>query len=159
MSLIAGALAAVGLAHGLVYAGIHFDRSPPALSYYGLCREVLVAVDWVWSKAHGWPPLSHIDEFGRFYAGAVHVGCPLIGFILFWLVSRYRMGSKIWKPLAIVAVSAPLDTLAYRFLDPAMREPWSEMLLALIVFGLMAGSVGAFPVFRQTTAAPEIRFS
>jgi hypothetical protein len=148
LALIVGALTAVALAHGLVYAAVHFDRALPVWSYYGLCQQVLLAVERVWSRAHGWLPLSHIRDFGRFYASAIHIGCPLIGFILFRLISRSRIGWKVWKPLVIVAVCAPLNTLVYMFLDPAMRAPWSEMFLASIVFALMVGSVGALPAIR-----------
>src|SRR5690242_1085291 len=108
VSMGAGAVVAAVLARGLVYSAVYLDRPFPTGSYYGFCRNVLLLFEWMWSKAHGWPPLSHIEIFGRFYANVIPIVCPLIGFLVFRLVSRRGFDSSLWKPLLIVAACCPL---------------------------------------------------
>jgi hypothetical protein len=143
-STLVGALTAAVLAQGLVYAAIHFDKVLPAWSYYGIFQQVAVAVESIWSRVHGWPPLSHVQDFGWFYAAVIHLSCPLIGFLFFGLLSRSRVS---WKPFLIVALCAPVETLAHRFFDSG--GPWMEASFALTVFALMVASLGGFPAIRR----------
>ena len=62
---------------------------------------MLFGTERLWSYAHGWQPMSHIRDFGGFYAPTIHLICPLIGFALFWIISRHKVGINLWKPMAI----------------------------------------------------------
>ncbi|MBS1857258.1 MAG: hypothetical protein JST11_17955 [Acidobacteria bacterium] len=152
LSIATGALVATVLAHGLVYSALDLNTRWPNDTYYGFCRNVLLAIESMWSRAHGWPPFSHIEIFGGFYANVIHIACPLIGFLAFRLLSRDRIGWTLWKPLLIVSAGCPLNTWFY----PAIWEPWSEMMWAFLIFGLMAWSVGGLPAIpRKRVAASE----
>ena len=82
--------------------------------------------------------MSHIRDFGGFYAQTVHLICPLIGFALFWILSRYKVGTKVWMPLTIALlldVSPVLSTLTF--------GPFSEAARTVLIVLLMVWSVGA----------------
>jgi hypothetical protein len=92
--------------------------------------------------------LSHVDEFGRFYAYLVFLICPLIGFGIFWLGSEQRIGSQLWKPMAIAVVFAtPLqELLRQSFRTVGLSEPMAEAGRATVVLLLMIWSVGAIRI-------------
>jgi hypothetical protein len=94
------------LTYGMVNSGIHLESSRlmPFSTYDGFFARVLVATWSVWGRVRGLEPMSHVDEFGRFYACFVFLACPLIGFALFRLGSQQKIGSQLWKPLAIAIV-------------------------------------------------------
>src|SRR5580700_277255 len=101
------AVAAV-FTHGMVFSGMNLDEPLPISTYQGFFRHMLLAIERLWSYAHGWQPMSHIDDFGHFYANTVHLICPLIGFALFWIVSRHKVSITFWKPMGIVLLLAIL---------------------------------------------------
>jgi len=170
LSIVFGSMLACLSANCLVSAAVDLSRALPFWSYKGLGLHVLLVVEWLWSKAHGWPSFSHLDDFGRWYAYAVRIGCPLLGFLVFWLISRCQIGWDLWKPLLIASVCGPLSTLTCdlfsrdisRFVGrvtnadsyPAIWEPWWEMLAAVLVFALMVWSVGAFAAAPEKLCAP-----
>jgi hypothetical protein len=122
------AVAAAIITHGMVFSGVHFDDSPPVSSYQSVFRSILLAVERLWSGWHGWQPLSHIRDFAGFYTGLVHVICPLLGFGLFWMVSRTRFGFSLWKPLAIALICAAV---------PASPLVWVEAARTTVILLLM----------------------
>ena len=109
------------LTHGFVYAGINLDRMRPITSYQGFFQHMILLIEAFWSKAHGWEPMSHIDSFGRWFADAVHFGCPTIGLIAFCLISRSRIGRTWWKPVMVAAAFTAMANvlLAYGPKAPA----------------------------------------
>ena len=100
-SIGTGAAVAAVFTHGMVFSGMYLNELLPVSTYQGFFQRMLFAAERLWSYAHGWQPMSHIRDFGGFYAQTVHLICPLIGFALFWIVSRHKVGIKVWKPLAI----------------------------------------------------------
>src|SRR5580704_7218959 len=104
---LASAFAAV-LTHGAVSSGLHLESSKlmPPYTYQGLFARALMSVWRLWDHTHGWMPMSHVEEFGRFYAGLVLLTCPLIGFGIFCFVSRQHVSGQFWKPLAVAIVFA-----------------------------------------------------
>ena len=80
---IGGAIAAV-VTYWMVSSGRYFNGD----------QWFPLAIERLWSYAHGWAPLSHIREFGAFYKPLVHLLCPLLGFALYRMTSR-REGS-VW---------------------------------------------------------------
>ena len=98
---ISGALAAV-FTHGLVSSAMYFKEEPlPIAAYQGFFQQILLATERLWSRAHGWQPLSHIQDFGHFYAPLVQLVGPLVGFALFWIMSRHKVGVDLWNPVGI----------------------------------------------------------
>src|SRR5580700_11377237 len=80
--------------------------------------------------------MSHVDDFGRFYAQAVHLICPLIGFAIFWIISPHTRGTKWGKPMVTVVVLtlAPIEIVFAPFLwigslilpTLSSPQPWFE---------------------------------
>lgn len=151
LSVAMGALLTVVMTHGFVYAGCRMDLTLPAGRYQGFFQTAILLIESLWSKTHGWEPLSHIYRFGPWFAKAVHFGCPITGFIAFWLLSRHRIGRKSWKPLVIAAAFASLYALMLPkgLTHSAVWVPPMETALVLAVFMLMIWSVGAFPTPRR----------
>jgi hypothetical protein len=146
MAIGTGAAVASILTHGMVSSGMHLNEPLPISPYQGFFRYVLLATERLWSYAHGWQSMSHIDEFGRFYAQTVHLICPLIGFALYWVISRHKVGINFWKPVAIAFISASplcLETVV-PLLKLGLGVLWSEMACTLLIVLSMVLSVRAF---------------
>uniref|UniRef100_Q01Y71 Uncharacterized protein n=1 Tax=Solibacter usitatus (strain Ellin6076) TaxID=234267 RepID=Q01Y71_SOLUE len=125
------AVAAV-LTHGMVSSAMNFHEPLPVSTYQGFFQYLLLATERLWSYAHGWQPMSHIRDFGHFYAPVVHLICPLIGFALFWTMSRHPAGIKFWKPLVISLLFT---------IPPCVSDPWFEAARTILVTILMVWSV------------------
>lgn len=98
--------------------------------------------------------LSHVEEYGRFLARLVLMGWPVLGFVVFWLLSRCEVGRRWWKPLLIV-IALPLgDVLHMGFRSAGLDEPLAEAVRSALVFLLMAASVGAIG-FRAGSPVPD----
>jgi hypothetical protein len=112
-----------------------------------------LATERLWSYAHGWQPMSHIRDFGYFYAPTIQLLCPLIGFALFRIVSRHKAGMNVWRPLAIAMLLAIPPTLS----DMAPRDatPWVEAARTILIVLLMGWSVGAIRVPKPHTKTEE----
>jgi hypothetical protein len=152
-----GAAAAAVLTHGMVHSASNLADSWPIWTYTGFFQWVLFAVDRLWSLVHGWTPLSHIDEFGRFYARTVHLACPLAGFVLFLILSRYKTGRNVWKPAAVLfllaAVLQPPGVAPFRWLGLGVTA--AETVQTALVVLSMIWSVGAFRMFPPKGQAEE----
>ena len=140
-SIGTGAAVAAVFTHGMVFSGMYLNELLPVSTYQGFFQRMLFAAERLWSYAHGWQPMSHIRDFGGFYAQTVHLICPLIGFALFWIVSRHKVGLSVWKPLAI----ALLLTIPPSFSDLVSVDatPWVEAARTVLIVLLMVWSVGA----------------
>jgi len=136
--------------HGMVVSAMNLNGPLPISTYQGFFQHVLLATERLWSYAHGWQPMSHIDDFGRFYAHTVHLICPLIGFALFWIVSRHKVGIKFWKPIGI----ALLLTVPPSFRMPNYEE-WVEVVRTLLIVLLMVWSVGAIRISKPHAPTTE----
>ena len=149
-SIATSAAVAAVFTHGMAFSGLNFNGPLPISTYKGFFQHMLLATEWLWSYAHGWQPMSHIRDFGRFYAPMVHLICPLIGFALFWMISRHKVGINCWKPIAI----ALLLTIPSSFVAQAPRDvlPWLEVARTLLIVWLMVWSVGPY---RRATIAPS----
>ena len=143
------------LTHGMVYSALDLSEALPISTYKGFFQHLLFAIERLWSYVHGWQPMSHIEAFGRFYALTVHLLCPLIGFALFWTISRYNVGRNIWKPTAIALLL--LTPLQQVILTPLLAlgvgESWAETTRTLLLVLAMVWSVGAFRMFRPKAPA------
>jgi hypothetical protein len=140
------AVAAV-LTHGVVFSAVNLNEPLPISTYQGFFQHILLATERLWSYAHGWQPMSHIHDFGRFYAPAVHLICPLIGFALFWVISRHKVGINFWKPLAIaLLLTIPSSFIA---LAPRYALPWVEVARTVLIVLSMVWSVGAIRIHRR----------
>ncbi len=136
------AVAAV-VTHGMVFSGVNFDEQPIS-TYQAFFRNLLLATERLWSYAHGSEPMSHIRDFGHFYAPTIQLICPLVGFALFWTISRHKVGINIWKPL-IVAILLSIPPI---FSGLVSREavPLFEVARTTLVTLLMMWSVGAISI-------------
>lgn len=143
-SIGAGAAVAAVLTHGMVWSGLSFNEPLPISTYRGFFQQVIVAIERLWSYAHGWQPMSHIRDFGHFYAPTVQLICPLIGFALFWFFSRNRVGINFWKPIAIALLLAV--PTGFTALTSAYALPWVEVARTILVMSLMVWSVGALKI-------------
>ena len=155
LSVGASAAAAAVLTHGLVLAGLRFDDPSPGFTYQGFFRHIVSATERLWSFAHGWQPMSHIRDFGPFYAPAVQLICPLIGFALCWILSQHKVGIQLWKPLAIALLLA--KPYGYVEVMPGYATPWVEAARTTLVILLMVWSVGALRRSATHTAAAFTR--
>jgi hypothetical protein len=157
ISIGAGAAVAAVLTHGMVFSAMNLNEPLPISTYRGFFQNVLLATERLWSYAHGWQPMRHIDEFGRFYAQTVHLICPLIGFALFRIISRHKGGIDCWKPMAV----ALLLTILPGFIAQApfhalgIEAPWSEMTRVLFTLFSMVWSVGAIGISKPHTPTSE----
>lgn len=129
-ALAASAAAAAAVTYGLVVSAVNFNDSL-AVPFF---RQILIATEWLWSHAHGWEPMSHIRDFGTFYAPFVELTCPLAGFAFFCLLSGHRVRRNCWKPLSIALLS-----LAF---VPTSSFPSVEAARTVGVLLLMVSSVG-----------------
>ncbi|MGO9257286.1 MAG: hypothetical protein ACLQU1_13415 [Bryobacteraceae bacterium] len=135
------AVAAV-FTHGMVSSAVNLNEPLPISTYQGFFRHMLFATERLWSYAHGWQPMSHIAEFGLFYALTVRLVCPLIGFALFRITSGHKVGIDFWKPMAIASLplTAPSSYIA---LVPGYAVPWVEVARTILIVLLMVWSVRA----------------
>lgn len=159
-SISIGASAAVSalLTHGMVSSALNLSERLPISTYHGFFQHVLFAMDRLWSYAHGWQPMSHIEGFGHFYAHAVDLICPLIGFSLFWMISRRKVGSESWKPIgiALLLTFPPGSIVLFPFYYALGRSySWFELVRTILAVLLMAWSVGAIRIAAPHTSATE----
>jgi len=120
-------------AHGTVWSGLNLNQAPLS-PYQGFFQQLSLAMERLWSYAHGWPPMSHIRDFGQFYAPVVQLTAPLIGFALFWILSRHKLGLCLWKPVAMAWVlTIPSGYIA---VVPYHALPWVEMLRTIVIIVL-----------------------
>lgn len=159
ISAVFGASVAAAGTHGFVSAGIRLG-APHSGTYQGAFEQALLALWRLWSHAHGWEPLmdgrhlSHVEEYGRFVAPVVLVGWPLLGFAVFWLMSRCALGRHWWRPLAIV-IAVPLGEVFHMaFRSVGLDEPVAEAARSAVVFLLMVASIGAVG-FRAGSPVPD----
>lgn len=145
--------AAAALTHGVVLAALSFNEPLPISTYQGFFWHIVSAVERLWSYAHGWQSMSHVRDFGWFFAPTSQVVCPLVGFTLFWTISRCRVGRNLWKPLAIALLAAIPN--AYIHLVPAHALPWVEAARTMLIVLLMVWSVGALRLFGPDTATTQ----
>jgi len=157
ISIGTGAAVAAVLTHGMVSSGLNLNEPLPVSTYQGFFQHVLLAMERLWSYAHAWQPMSHIDAFGHFYAHAVRLICPLIGFSLFWMVSRRKVGSEFWKPIGIaLLLTFPLGSIAFVPIQAlGLGYPWSEMVRTLVVVLSMVWSVGAIRISKPRAPTAE----
>lgn len=135
-----GMLIAGLLTHGMVYSAADISATLPLSTYRGFFQHALYVIESLWSAAHGWASMSHIEDFGRFYALLVHLGCPLAGFALVlagW--RRWTVGS-VWKPVAVAAVASlpwidQLGPAAFRL--AGMNYEWSEVARTALLMTAM----------------------
>ena len=148
-SIGTGVAAAAVFTHGMVFSAVNLNEPLPVSAYQGFFRHILLATERLWSYAHGWQPMSHIHDFGRFYAPLVQLICPLIGFAIFWILSRHKLGLNAWKPVALALILA----IPSSFMDgvPGYALPWVEVARTLLIVSFMAWSVGAIRVFKVCT--------
>ena len=159
-AIASGATVAAVTTHGFVYSGMRLGPlDPPLATYTGFFQNALFAFWRLWSHAHGWEPvmtgrqLNHVEEFGQFFAHAVIFACPLLGFCIFWLAARQRVGWQWWKPL-VLALAFPLDDLIRQvFRSAGLNEPLAETARALVIFALMLWSVGAIRIRKPEPVA------
>ena len=152
-SIVTGAAVAAVFTHGMVFSAMYLNELLPISTYQGLFQHMLFATERLWSYAHGWQPMSHIRDFGGFYAQTVHLICPLIGFALFWIVSRHKVGITIWKPLAIaLLLSIPPS---FSNLAPGYAIPWAEAARTVLIVLLMVWSVGAIRISKPHISTTE----
>ena len=142
----AGVTAAAVFTHGVVLSAMNFNQPLPVSSYQGFFRHMVSAAERLWSWAHGWQSMSHIRDFGVFFAPTVQVICPLIGFALFWILSGHKVGIKCWKPLAIALLLG---------IPSGYASPWIEGGRTILVVLLMVWSVGALPISRPHVSTTE----
>ena len=159
-SISIGASAAVSAVHthGMVSSALNLNERLAISTYHGFFQHVLFAMDRLWSYAHGWQPMSHIETFGHFYAHTVDLICPLIGFSLFWMISRRKVGSEFWKPIGIaLLLTFPPGSIAFLpiYYALGLRYPWFEVVRTLLVVLSMAWSVGAIRISAPHTSATE----
>jgi hypothetical protein len=104
-----------------------------------------VPTERLWSYAQGWLPMSHIRAFGGFYAPVVHLLCPLIGFAVFWVLSRHEGGISFWTPMAI----ALLFTM-----PPSVSDPWVVTARTILIVLLMVWRSRRDPARLPVPASP-----
>jgi len=143
-------VAAAVLTHGVVLSAMTFNEPLPISTYQGFFWHIVLAAERLWSWSHGWQPASHIRDFGQFFAPTVQLICPLIGFVLFRIISRDKVGIHFWKPLAI----ATLLAIPNGYIDhvPVYALPWVEVVRTILVVLMMVWSVGALRVSRPHTS-------
>jgi len=159
-AIASGAAVAGVTTHGFVYSGMRLGPlNPPFSTYSGLFQNALFGIWRLWSCAHGWEPvmtgrqLSHAEGFGHFFAHAVILACPLLGFCIFCLAAGQRVGWQCWKPV-VLALAFPLDELIRQvFRSAGLSEPLAEAARAIVVFLLMLSSVGAIRIRKPAPAS------
>jgi hypothetical protein len=150
------------LTHGIVYSSIHLLNSSVMLpsTYQGGFAKLCIATWGAWAHVYGFTPMSRMNDFGRFYYRFLTLACPLLGFGMFWLGSRHKIGGQLWKPLAIAIVFIPLGGLfSGGFTVIGLSRPAAEAARAVVVLLLMIWSVGAIQISRwgqKAIEGPEI---
>jgi hypothetical protein len=152
-SLGTSAAAAAVITHGMVFSAVNLNEHLPISTYRGFFQYMLLATERLWSYAHGWQPMSHIRDFGHFYAPTIQLICPLIGFALFWILSRHNVGIEVWKPLAIVLL--PAIAPGFSDLAPGYAIPWVEVARTILIVLLMVWSVGAIGISNLRPRPPK----
>jgi uncharacterized membrane protein len=149
VSITGGSLVAAVLTHGLVYSGMRLDGPLSPLSYRGMFQDAVLTIWNAWNFLHGWPiGRNHVEEFGRHcLAPFVLFVCPMIGFVLFTVIAKQKVGWQWWKPATIAAVLTAVSMLVQNPLrllgvDLAL----AETARAVFVFILMVWSVGGIPL-------------
>ncbi len=150
LSFIIGGVFAGLLTFGFVSAGCRMD--PGAAGYQAFFQSTILFIESLWSKAHGWQPLSHIRNFGPWFAKAVHLGCPILGYAVFALFGRLRTRLTVWKPLGIAALCTGLYALIlpHGFPLSVLWLPWAEAAFVMSVFSLMIWSSGVLPAITPS---------
>ena len=152
ISVGTGVAAAAVLTHGVVLAAVRFDERVPISIYQEFFRQMVSATERLWSHGQGWQPMSHIRDFGQFFAPMVQMICPLIGFALFRTLSRRKIGIQIWKPVAIALLFAIPN--GYIDLVPGDALPWAEAARTAFIVLLMVRSVGSLGIPGVTAPTP-----
>ncbi|MGA3017540.1 MAG: hypothetical protein ABSF62_10515 [Bryobacteraceae bacterium] len=156
ISIGTSAAVAAVFTHGMVFSGMNLNGPLPISTYQGFFQHMLLTTERLWSHAHGWQPMCHIDDFGRFYAQTVHLICPLIGFALFWIISRHKVGINFWKPMAIaLLLSIPPGFIALAPLYAWVSKTWVEVARTLLIVSLMLWSAGAIRISKPHTPTTE----
>jgi hypothetical protein len=148
-SIGAGVVSAGILSYGMTRSTQNLADLLPASTYLGFFQHLALAIDRAWSHAQGYPTWSHAQQFGQFYRETVNVLCPLVGFALFWIASRYRIGIDAWRAIMIflaltftpLAVITPETVLLW-----GISFSYSEAIHAGITVMLMVWSVGALKI-------------
>ncbi len=153
ISAVTSAGAAAAFTHGVVLSAVNFNEPLPISTYQGFFWHIVSAVERLWSYAHGWQPMSHDRDFGWFFAPTSQVICPLIGFALFWAISRYRVGRNLWKPGAIALLAAIPN--GYIDLVSGDALPWIEAARTMLIVLLMVWSVGSVRICGPDTATTQ----
>jgi hypothetical protein len=180
VSIALALLLAALLTHGIVYSvesgRMESSLRMPVGTYQGFFAGVLVKTWNTWSRAHGLEPMSilsasmethsvngirRVEQFSRFYSRSVFLICPLLGFGLFWLASRRKIGLQVWKPLAIaILFSTPLQALISDvvFRSLGVSRPMAEAGRAMVVLLLMMWSIGGIriPTGRQRAVTESV---
>jgi hypothetical protein len=137
-------MAAAIFTHGMVFSGMYLDEHLPTSTYQGYFQQFALAVERLWSYAHGWQPMSHIRDFGPFYAQTVHLVCPLFGFVLFGIISRQQVVTKLWRPVGIallLSLITPASALEAPLYVVGLNQPWVAVARTLITLAVMLWSV------------------
>jgi len=141
---------------GLVDASGHFAawKLMPVYTYRGFFAWVYAWLWNTWCDLYGLAPLSHDEEFARFFMRATLLGVPLIGFVLFWLAFGDRIGKQLWKPLLVLLVFAtPVERfIASGFQSLGFDVPAAEAARSIVVLMLMIVSTKHF---RLVPRKPE----
>jgi hypothetical protein len=145
--------AAAAFTHGVVLSAVSFNEPLPISTYQGFFWHIVSAVERLWSYVHGWQSMSHVRDFGWFFAPTSQVICPLIGFALFWTISRYTVGRNLWKPVAIALLAAIPS--GYIDLVPGHALPWIEAARTMLIVLLMVWSVGSLRLYGPDTATTQ----
>lgn len=167
-SLGAGMALAAVATHGLVSSAMDMSNLQPVWTYHGFFQQIVLSTWRLWIEAHGWKGSGdlvgmnhsiHLDDFGQFYAPAVFLVCPLLGFWVFSLAAHARADWHWWKPMAIaVAFATPQQQVIRNpLLSVGLSEPVADVVRAIVVVALMAWSVGAvrMPGWWRSIAAPQ----
>ncbi|MDR3700337.1 MAG: hypothetical protein P4L56_11910 [Candidatus Sulfopaludibacter sp.] len=149
-----GAAVAAVFTHGMVFSAVNFNDALPVSTYRGFFRHILLTTERLWSFAHGWQPMSHVRDFGRFYAPMVHLICPLIGFAFFWILSRHKLGGNFWKPAALALLLAIPP--GFSDLVPGYALPWVEVVRTLLIVWFMVWSVGALRISKPNAPTTSV---
>ena len=153
ISVGVSAAAAAAFTHGLVLSAVSFTDPLPISTYQRFFWHIVSAAERLWSWVHGWPAMTHVRDFGHFFAPTVQVICPLIGFAVFWIISRQQVGIRCWRPVAIALLLAIPN--GYIDLVPGYALSWVEAGRTSLVVLLMVWSVGAPRLSGPHTSTTE----
>jgi hypothetical protein len=142
ISLGTSAAVAALVTYGLVWSAVHFEEPSPASA--APFRQALAATEWLWSAAHGWPAMSHIRDFGAFYAPAVRLTGPLLGFGLLVALRRRKPGTDVWSALALCVVLAVVPGLP--------SSPWLEAARSAAALAAMVSLPGRIGALKRSVS-------